>query len=761
MKRKLWIGAIITALLTIFSVCALFTGAAENKTAVPGDFDGNGKVTAKDARCVLRCAARLDAATDAQAALCDVDANGKLNASDARQVLRIAAKIRMEYDFNAQYVRAFDLKDAQEYPTVALLRSRADLEAFYEANTPSYYSGSVLKTDSELVDARSIQNACEKYDDAFFADRDIILIVNEESSGAYRDEIVRVTGCDGNIEIGLNRYVPGRGYGVTCDMAYWHIFVEVEKDVVPRKDVSRIDVLVQTVEGPDAPDYVYETEPTTAAEPSAEPTQVDPSTTVSPMTDARFEAQYIRTVRNKYDAPESPAVHLITSGAELEKYYNDNKEEFSFDESQFSSMPSFRDACEKYDWEFFDQSDLLIVFLEEGSGSIRHEVTGVAKTPEGWQVSILADSPWVQTCDMAYWQIPIALDKGLIADEKDVTVKLEGRLNYDFTASCVRTDWFEEDISLPAYSILGSRGELDAYIGRAKEILTVKNPDSDRVGEFVKACEKYDEKYFEWHDLVLLTMTEPSGSITHKVTGVFRSTDRKGLLAAVERTVPSPQTCDAAQWHILIELEKDIVSPEDYVAVQLSTVELTSEPAPDDTTVPPQTEQPTGQPTKPADGAVAFHSQMIRTNGWFDGAEYPIATVIGSRAELDDYYKKNKDRFTFDDAYGDDCTVSFRDACGKYDDAFFASHDIILVAIQEGSGSIRHRLTGVTAADGGLRIDIQSVCPYLCSADMAQWHLFVEVDKGIAPDADGIRVVSEKVVLTTGESMEAYFPAAG
>ena len=137
MKRKLWIGAIITALLMLFSVCALFTGAAENKTAVPGDFDGNGKVTAKDARCVLRCAARLDAATDAQAALCDVDANGKLNASDARQVLRIAAKIRTEYDFNAQYVRAFDLKDALKRGSNRLVVEVATTPARDQANYPA------------------------------------------------------------------------------------------------------------------------------------------------------------------------------------------------------------------------------------------------------------------------------------------------------------------------------------------------------------------------------------------------------------------------------------------------------------------------------------------------------------------------------------------------------------------------------------------------------------------------------------------------
>ncbi|MCD7827696.1 MAG: dockerin type I repeat-containing protein [Clostridiales bacterium] len=57
----------------------------------PGDVDGDGKVTAADARLILRRAAKLITFTDAQNKLADVDGDGNVTATDARIVLRVSA----------------------------------------------------------------------------------------------------------------------------------------------------------------------------------------------------------------------------------------------------------------------------------------------------------------------------------------------------------------------------------------------------------------------------------------------------------------------------------------------------------------------------------------------------------------------------------------------------------------------------------------------------------------------------------------------
>ncbi|MBQ6163642.1 MAG: hypothetical protein IJK23_04115 [Clostridia bacterium] len=58
-----------------------------------GDVDGNGKVTAADARLVLRMAAGLLKPTDRQKKAADADADNVVRAADARKILRVAAKL--------------------------------------------------------------------------------------------------------------------------------------------------------------------------------------------------------------------------------------------------------------------------------------------------------------------------------------------------------------------------------------------------------------------------------------------------------------------------------------------------------------------------------------------------------------------------------------------------------------------------------------------------------------------------------------------
>lgn len=70
--------------------------ASSRKEYLPGDVDLDGKITATDARILLRIAAKLQTATPAHILLGDLDGNGKVDSADARQVLRIAARLEPE-----------------------------------------------------------------------------------------------------------------------------------------------------------------------------------------------------------------------------------------------------------------------------------------------------------------------------------------------------------------------------------------------------------------------------------------------------------------------------------------------------------------------------------------------------------------------------------------------------------------------------------------------------------------------------------------
>ena len=64
-----------------------------DKYLIMGDLDGNGKVTAEDARIALRIAARLQNATKYQMQVGDLNKDGKITAGEARLILRFVAKL--------------------------------------------------------------------------------------------------------------------------------------------------------------------------------------------------------------------------------------------------------------------------------------------------------------------------------------------------------------------------------------------------------------------------------------------------------------------------------------------------------------------------------------------------------------------------------------------------------------------------------------------------------------------------------------------
>ena len=130
-----------------------------------------------------------------------------------------------------------------------------------------------------------------------------------------------------------------------------------------------------------------------------------------------FDAQYIRA-GSKKELSAYPAVKIIRSANEMSRYL---KNETHMSEELVS-------ACQKYDADYFKEQILIIVLLEEGSGSVRHEVEKVGSDNTHAVIQIKSIAPEVGTCDMAWWHILIEPEAGVqIVDEEDVTVFLGGR----------------------------------------------------------------------------------------------------------------------------------------------------------------------------------------------------------------------------------------------------------------------------------------------------------------------------------------------
>ncbi len=94
-----------------------------------------------------------------------------------------------------------------------------------------------------------------------------------------------------------------------------------------------------------------------------------------------------------------------------------------------------------------------------------------------------------------------------------------------------------------------------------------------------------------------------------------------------------------------------------------------------------------------------------------------LAEFLGA---LDSYYQ-------FDVAYGGN--PSFADAMKKYDAAFFRGKLLLLLCMQESSGSIRHRIREIPLSGGILTVVVEAVVPETGTADMADWFATLELSR--------------------------------
>ena len=137
--------------------------------------------------------------------------------------------------------------------------------------------------------------------------------------------------------------------------------------------------------------------------------------------------------------------------------------------------------------------------------------------------------------------------------------------------------------------------------------------------------------------------------------------------------------------------------------------------------------------------------QYIRTDGYAEGVKYPMVYILRTPEMLEEYYQGNRDRYDLSPrktVYADS-TIGFADAITQYDAAWFAEHDLVMVVLEEGSGSIRHEVYAITETPEKWSIGITSIEPEVCTADMAQWHILIEVEKDLIDVTDPIPIVVE------------------
>lgn len=125
------------------------------------------------------------------------------------------------YGEGCQYIRTYGLYDNIKFPKVVLIKSCEELQSYFEQNNTVCCLDTVTYDSDSPV---SFKEAAGKYDDNYFKNRVLILVLLREGSGSNRHRVTNVYLDKKNkLNINIITNIPEIG---TCDMAYWHLFIE-------------------------------------------------------------------------------------------------------------------------------------------------------------------------------------------------------------------------------------------------------------------------------------------------------------------------------------------------------------------------------------------------------------------------------------------------------------------------------------------------------------------------------------------------------
>lgn len=151
--KKVLITISIFAMLLCFNLTSF--------AAYLGDVDGNGKITASDARTILRVSAKLDKLDDSKFNFADVNNDKKITASDARSVLRMSARLESlkELTTKETTTKAPTTKppvtDVQKNPTVKADKNKVQIYR----GTSEIINVEVLNIDEYVLDVELRTNS--------------------------------------------------------------------------------------------------------------------------------------------------------------------------------------------------------------------------------------------------------------------------------------------------------------------------------------------------------------------------------------------------------------------------------------------------------------------------------------------------------------------------------------------------------------------------------------------------------------------------
>lgn len=117
--------------------------------------------------------------------------------------------------------------------------------------------------------------------------------------------------------------------------------------------------------------------------------------------------------------------------------------------------------------------------------------------------------------------------------------------------------------------------------------------------------------------------------------------------------------------------------------------------------------------------SLTFVARYVRTDGV--SMEDDVDSVIRMKAR--------EDLIAYIQSAPNDFDCSAFDGLNVYNEEYFEGGVLYVIRLQEHSGSVRHEVTDVQVRGEVVIVDIDRIVPEIGTADMAQWHIFIEIPK--------------------------------
>lgn len=134
-----------------------------------------------------------------------------------------------------------------------------------------------------------------------------------------------------------------------------------------------------------------------------------------------------------------------------------------------------------------------------------------------------------------------------------------------------------------------------------------------------------------------------------------------------------------------------------------------------------------------------FKASYERSPYYNSSKEYPIITIVKSQKDLKEHEAKVKGLTVSKLSYVNGNKENNEVDLNKYNDEFFNNKSLIVITLDESSGSVRHNVKSVVKEGNNINIAIERKAPEFGTADMAEWNIYIELN---AEDVDKNDVVN-------------------